>query len=648
MRVDDRVPADVLDLVALLYKADWTRLCLTAELAEFTDYRAYLRMEETHRPPWVTRPGQHPGAGPGRTAAGPGRPAGGRQWPADLDDDEAGDEAGPDELPTTREETRRLLLAPGGRFRLETSSSGGLASVRICDGQVTCDTYHGDEDGDRGSGGGGSSSSSSDEGHGDQGHGGEGHGEDEDSPSELSPARPPCEELLCPAWLPAAFALELAGSAFVAGRAVHRVIGRERPAGRRGFPPDRSDSRPAHRRGRPGAGLSYPGRIDALVDSELGILLRCERTHGGQVVSRQEITGITLDPPEAGDAQRFTIPAGTTTSSHQWQFSGPGWERAKTAASLGATAMSFAIRHAPHREPPAGSRPSPASTPQAASSSWPGQDEPVSEQILGLIYAAGLRTMDFDAELRTWADTGTAAEAFRRATRNTTLSGLSQLADAFSERATTWQSREAIRVGLPNRYRIDHIDGGMKPRASTTVATDGTQRWRVFPGHVTIGPARPLPSKIARLADPAWLLDWRLTGGAEVIEGGRRGLRIRIGQRWDVAEADAQPRIPVEAVIDAEIGVLLQLTEEQGGRPSRQQTLSALIVREQRDAAAFRIEIPAGSRVVHDTGSWVDEVGVPAPVQTAMNLAGKAVSGVAKVGSFLESLRQSARHGDQR
>jgi hypothetical protein len=621
MTVDARVQADMQDLVALLYQADWTKLCLTAELTEFTDHRAHLRMQEAHRPPWVPRPGQQPGAGPGRTARGSGRPA-------DVDDDEEDDEADPDELPTTREESRRLLLAPGRRFRLETRSGRGFTTVVISDGQVTCDSYHDASDSDRGR-----------DGDGDEGG---------DALPKLSPAGPPCAELLCPAWLPATFTIELAGSAVVARRRAHRVIGRERPVGRGHALPGRSDPQPAHRRTSLGADLGFAGRIDALVDSELGILLRCERTHGGQVVSRQEITSITLDPPEADEAQRFTVPAGAGPSSRQWPFSGPGWDRAKTAANLGATALSFAIRHARHQEPPAGSRPGPASTPAGTSSDWPGQEEPVREQVLGLIYAAGLRPIGFDAELRTWADTGTAAEAFRRATRNTTLSGVSQLAEALSERATTWQSRETIRIGLPNRYRIDHIDGGMKPRASTTVATDGTQRWRVFPGHVTVGPARPLPSRIARLADPAWLLDWRLTGGTEVVQEGRRGLRIRIGQRWDVADAEAQGPIPVEAVIDAELGILLQLTQEQGGRPSMQQTLSAFVVREQRDAAAFSFEVPPGTWVVPGTGSWADEAEMPAAVQTAVNLAGKAVSGAAKVGSFLESLRQSARHGDQR
>jgi hypothetical protein len=222
------------------------------------------------------------------------------------------------------------------------------------------------------------------------------------------------------------------------------------------------------------------------------------------------------------------------------------------------------------------------------------------------------------------------------------MAGVRRLGAALGELAATWQLREAIRVVLPDRFRVDYIDGGLKRRTVTSEATDGSQRWRVSPGQIAVGPARPLPEPLARLADPSWLLDWRLTGGAEVTEGGRRGIRIRIGERWPVSQAPPRT-VPVDAVIDAELGILLRLSQEQDGRPARQQVLTKVAVLEHPDTAGFRIQIPAGTRVIHDSGGLADELNIPAPVQAAVHVAGKAIGTAARVGGFLDSMRRQAK-----
>ena len=74
---DERVPAEVLDLVRLLCQADWTQLSLAAEITEFTDYQASERMEEARRPSWAPGSSGCPGpvvAGPRAATPGPGRP----------------------------------------------------------------------------------------------------------------------------------------------------------------------------------------------------------------------------------------------------------------------------------------------------------------------------------------------------------------------------------------------------------------------------------------------------------------------------------------------------------------------------------------------------------------------------------------------
>jgi hypothetical protein len=640
---DERGVPTIAGLVELLYRADWSRLSAAADVTEFDDYDVRQRITESRRPSWAPPPG------PGR----PARHGPARRWEAAADEDDQGeddrdeDDEEPDEGQPwpEREAAYRLLIAPGGRFRRMRRS--GLGSTGPTPSEPA-PTGPADEDG-------GERSPADDD-------------ENPASPRERSSwetGPPPCAELLCPAWLPASFELELAGSAFIAARRAYRIIGRPRPASRGGASRGRTRrGRSALRPDRPSIlGLESIDRIDAYVDAELGILLRSERLFRGQVAGRCEMTSITLEPPDtaagAGEDQ-----AADTDSPHADgappdddeaglgagpQFSGPGWDRVKTAASIGATAMSFAIRHAPHREPPAGSHAGcpPDYPAMSRDTGWPGSpgpDEPVSAQIIRLLYQAGLGRTAFDAELRTWADAAAAAAAFRHMTRNASLSGVSQLADAMNERATTWQGRESVRVGLPDRYRIDYIDGGKASRKSTTEASDGTQRWRVFPGHVTVGAALPLPPAIARLVDPAWLLEWRLTGGAPIIEGGRPGFLIRVSRPYLAPRGRPGLSAPAEAVVDAELGILLRLTQEQGGRPSMQQSLTDLTVRPRSEPGDYRVTIPAGHRVVRDSGTVLDEVELSAPVQTAVQLAVKGLGAAARMGGFLQSLRQRGKN----
>jgi hypothetical protein len=592
---DERGVPTIAGLVELLYRADWSRLSVAVDVTEFDDFDVRRRIGESRRPPWAPSP--RPGR-PARTAL---------RWEADDDDQGEEDEGPHEEEPWSEGEvTYRLLIAPGGRFRyLREGSSWGTGP-------------------------------------------------------------PPCAELLCPAWLPASFELELAGPAFIAGRRAHRIIGRPRPASRGGAGRGRT------RRGRSALRPSRPSilqlesidRIDAYVDAELGILLRSERLFRGQVAGRCEMTSITLEPPDTA-AGADEDQAAYTDNAHAGgahadgahadddeagpQFSGPGWDRVKTAANIGATAMSFAIRHAPHRESPAGSHAGcPPDYPALSrDTGWPGSpgpDEPVSGQIIRLLYQAGLGRTAFDAELRTWADAAAAAAAFRHMTRNAGLSGVSQLADAMNSRATTWQGRESVRIGLPDRYRIDYIDGGKATRKTTTEASDGTRRWRVFAGHVAVGAALPLPPAIARLVDPAWLLEWRLTGGAPLVEGGRPGFLIRVSRPYPAPRGRPGLSAPTEAVVDAELGILLRLTQEQGGRPSMQQSLTDLTVRPRSEPADYRVTIPAGHRVVRDSGTVLDEFELSAPVQTTVQLAVKGLGAAARMGGFLQSVRQQNKN----
>jgi hypothetical protein len=556
---------EVPDLVALLYRADWTELSLSADLTTLTDRAALEQMETSaYRAGFLwsgaARPPQQP----------PDRPA-----------------EQPESQVAATESTRHLLLAPGGLFREETRGEGARAILRLSDG-------------------------------GSYWHAGRKH-----IPS-AGRATPPCDELLCPAWLAAGFDLELAGPAVIGERNAQRIAATRRPI-RSG------SSLPAFRRWRRGDNLI--DRVEAIVDAELGILLRCEWLCGGHVLRRSELAdpGQFAPPPDgAGDKSR----------------TGPGWRAAKTAAGIGATALSLAVRHAPRpsRSPARPREPMPAGLQDPASR--PGSEGPAADQLIDLLYWAGLRPTELDAELHEWSDSAAFAHWLRSAGGRSGIGGLQQLAEAFGELREQSYQRSVIRAGLPDRYRIDHVEGQRLQRW-TSIACDGQQRWRVYPDRVSVGPAAPMPRKFATLLDPAWLLDWWVSAGREVIVDGRPGQLVAIRPAQNSGSWHGASSQPAEAVIDAELGILLRLIYRLAGQPELCLELRGVGVRPPREPAAFRIDIAAGARVVPDTGRLLDEANAPAPVKAAAHLAARAVAGATAAGSFLGSIRgrKPRQHG---
>jgi hypothetical protein len=565
---------DVLDLASLLCRADWARLSLSADLTTWTD-RVVLEQlyASAHRTGFMAA-----------------------AWPSQQPPDSRAEQA-ESQLGEATRNSSHLLSAPGGRFREETSGPGAPAILRLSDGAAYW------------------------------------HANRKVIPPS-GPATPPWDELLCPAWLPARFELELAGQTIIGERQALRIAATPRPV-------PRGDS-PGFRRWRPGDDLI--DRVDAIIDAELGILLSCEWLCGGQVLRRSELTGITLNPARAADPGQFAPPPGSAGGHHS--RAGPGWQAAKAAAGIGATALSLAVRHAPRpsRPPARPSEPMPAGSQDAAGR--PGSDGPVTDQLIGLLYRAGLQATELDAELHQWRDSAAFAQWLRSAGGRSGIGGVQQLADALGELREESYRRSVIRAGLPDRYRIDYIEGQPLTRSWTSIACDGRQRWRVYPDRVCVGSAAPMPRAFCALLDPAWLLDWQLSVGRDVSVDGRAGHLVRIRPAWDSGRQGASAQ-PADAVIDAELGILLRLTYRLAGRPELCFELRGVSVRPPREPATFRIEVAAGTRVVPDTGRLLDAVNAPAPVKKAADLAGRAVAGAASVGSFLGSIqgRKAGQNG---
>ncbi len=473
----------------------------------------------------------------------------------------------------------RLLIAPGGRYRQEFDGEGA-SLVLGSDGQTTWDL------------------------------------DDETDYSNLHAADcwPLAEELLCPAWLPSLFELELAGAEVFGGRRVLRVSARPRPLLRGRSGPGRT--------GMPGvfpARWRKPGdesldRIDAFVDAEFGILVHCERLFDGQLVSSSELAQIMIDPPGAADASKFSPPAADNDPAEeaddrpgpQSPFDGQAWRLVKTAANLGASSLGATIK----RRAQAATRARQADATASATGWRPDagagaavtiSESPVSLEIVRLLYRSGLQVAELDAELRVWVDTGASLANMKDAGERWGMDGVGQLSDALAELGTQKLQRASIRLGPVGRYRIDYPEAAGQRRPQT-VAADGEYRWRVYPDRTIVGPAAPLPADIGRLFDSAWLLSWKLTGGDEISLDGRAAFAVRLHESG--RPLPAGDRDPAEAVIDAELGILLRFSQTANGKLVSLAELSQIRTGQQR--SANWIEVPADPNVIKESEGPVD------------------------------------------
>ena len=279
------------EVIGLLYRADWTRLSLSAEWRFETD-REPLPLPRPSREGWsrwYRAFDREPLPRPSRE----GWSRWYRAWPGQRQDN--GRYVG----------RGALLIGPGGRWRLECPVPGRGAEREAAEGN---DGEHGwswrpPEMGDP-----------------------------PPLPVQVNGAYPPPPELLCPSSLLGGYTLEELGPVTVAGRDAIAVAATPR----RDVLGSRSAERPYD-------------RIEVAVDAELGILLRRAETSGGELVTLTELTDVTMSPPEAADPARFAPPPGSRRSetlgeNRRETLSGPGW----AAADLAAGGLGALIRHAPH------------------------------------------------------------------------------------------------------------------------------------------------------------------------------------------------------------------------------------------------------------------------------------------------------------
>jgi len=455
--------ADLPKVIGLLYRADWTRLSLSADVRFERDGDLAQSRLRTMRAP---------GFGPGPVMRLRPDPGGGPPVMEEVPEEELGGHYSGRAV---------LLIAPGRRYRLEYRDEGP-GRVEGSDGEHGWIWWR------------------------------------QDPPSSPSPTlidvghEPPLPELFWPSALLSGFTLDVRGPVTACGRDAIAVTVTPRR--------DAIGSRFALRD-------HVHDRVELIVDAELGILLRREETFEGQRLTLTELTALALGPPEAADAARFAPPPGSRISqglgeSLRDTFSGPGWQTAKNAAGLAAGGLGALIRFAPNLigPDPGGENdlewamPSPEPGPHD-----PGGRPPVSDDLPYLLYRSG-QSPGFRATLHQWHDLAAMVARVPETARAAGHGGVGYLLDGVTRGKTVTHTVARLHVSGRDRYRVDYQSrsGRTDPK---TVACDGEHRWQVYQAKTMVGPAAPLPHDIANLVDSSWLFGCRLSGGSELTYHGR-------------------------------------------------------------------------------------------------------------------------------
>jgi len=580
---------DERELLGLIFRADWTRLALTGTVRGAGQFP----LTTPAGAPWLASEGLQFEAFPPRDPP---------RW------------APPDWLRATAEsaaDESSLLVAPGKRYRLERTDR---SRVLGCDGERVWQWFA-------------------------------------DVPPgaavtfERQPL-PPVPALLAPAWLLTGYRLTIEGETTAVGRPAIAVTGTARTVTRR----------PPLSGGSPLSGVGPQAqRIRAVIDAELGIVLRHElwSARDDDDADITEFMSLTVgDAADGGPAgsTAFTPLAGSFFGDGGDRDLNPlekaGREAAKLVGGLAAGGLGAAIKYAPKRtgdpfaaataEDPDDAMPTDEQLPGWAVGADAGGGDadgggraPVGDEVLGLLYRAGLELAPFSATVHEFMDDDLVGGALFRSVpesaRQAGFGGVGFLLDTIMAEARPTPNQghqvQRVRVGGWDRYRIDR-DWPPEPASSRSrgsghrwlaIACDGEQTFRVFEDEVRVGPASTLDrwwpfTNLTQLVDGSWLLGCGLAGGELVDLDGRAAYRVIATEGTGPAlrpPLSLLPAwwLPAVALVDASSGRLLKLTRFSDGQPATRLELRSLADGGPDD---FGFTPPDGLRVVDDPrpASW--------------------------------------------
>jgi hypothetical protein len=344
-------------------------------------------------------------------------------------------------------------------------------------------------------------------------------------------------------------------------------------------------------------------RVETVVDAGLGILLRYAEIWDGQPLEIRELEGIRVADPEGRpreDDPGEGFPDVTRLGG------------LVTAADVAAEGLSVLIRNS--RKEADGVRSTmPAAPPRAE-----GAD--VSREQLFTLSGSG--EGNFAAVVHEWVNAEALSGPMRTAATKAEMGGVNALAEAIDRKMGTRYTVTKLRYGGPLRYRVDYLEGA-KPESPATIACDGTELWRSFPGKVVVWPAEVLEEGLPDLVDTSWLLEQRLEDVSEIEWYGRPAFRVRASRdRWPT-RTNRSRRVSADAdvIVDQELGIALRIIYFRDDRPVMWTEL-----RDVESPADLDLEMPAGVRVVHERGDSLDKTQLPDPVKAALRTTGDAVS----------------------
>jgi len=571
---EDKNMDDAPDPVVLLYRADWTRLSLAAEVRHTID-RDLDALRPEAGMAWAGAPTRS--RGPDGPAAGSGRPARptGNEWETATD------------LQGTETSRSTLLIAPGGRCRYQ---GAGFASG--CDGDRSWQEFE------------------------EQGR----------LVEKTGGPRPPLATLLRPSWLLNGYTLEIGGSATTLGREGWRVVATPRPSIR--------DAALRWRRPVDRVEVIVDAELGILLRHEEifeGKPLSLTELVSVSFNPVEAVDDGQFQPPSGWEAaeKNTKLPSDSVPG---WER-----ELGKLVSGLAARGMGRALvkssRSDPFgqatREEPEAAVPEDEPIPPGAS--------PVSDEVLHLLHDSESRQAPgIEATLHHWHDFAALLSKLPEEFRGAGFGGFESLMDVADRRIPADHGVSRLRISGPDRYRIDYVLRAGKSRL-VAISCDGERCWRILDEEVRVGPAAPSRiasplSQIANLFDPSWLLESRLTGGTETVIGGRRGYRLAVASADPPAVASDYSWwqtifSPDEVVVDAELGFLLCSISHAGPRVVSRDELRDVITAYSGEPGDFQPDLPPGTRVVEEDP---DHDAPPGPVNVPRAMAGAFARKAAK------------------
>ncbi len=225
--------------------------------------------------------------------------------------------------------------------------------------------------------------------------------------------------------------------------------------------------------------------------------------------------------------------------------------------------------------------------------------------VLELLHDAARRVTTLSVTLREWWDEDQSRRAMAAAVRNARGTSVTwSVGDGEpSPRPSDREHRTSIYYQRPGRYRIQRQPEAASQEPAILHVCDGTREWTYVPDRAEAWVQQPGAHQLVDdLLDPAWLPGEFLLGLAgRLRHQGQAAValhgRLRAGQDRGFGTRAHPGAEEIRAIIDADTGLLLELTSLFEGEPLSSRSLHEVVLNQPLDQALFGFTPPPGTRV---------------------------------------------------